>query len=74
MTAKDSVPFLDLFTELQLATSKKEERQLIQGGRTSLEGEMIKDENESLTAVNFNGKTEVALQAGKKWWNCVSSR
>jgi tyrosyl-tRNA synthetase len=72
--AKDGVRFLDLFVDLELATSKKDARRLIQGGGARLEGETIKDENGSLTAVDFDGKTEVTLRAGKKRAGVVELR
>lgn len=72
--AKDGVRFLDLFVKLQLATSKKEARRLIQGGGARLEGQTIRDENGSLTAVDFDGKTEVTLRAGKKRAGVVELR
>lgn len=60
------VRFLDLFVNLDLASSKKDARRLIKGGGARLEGVKIEDENGSLTVADFDGKTEVTLRAGKK--------
>lgn len=62
----DGVRFLDLFTELKLAKSKKEVRRLIQGGGAKLNDVKIEDENGVLLFDDFNGGTEVTLRAGKK--------
>jgi tyrosyl-tRNA synthetase len=62
----DGIRYLDLLVNLELATSKKEARRLIKGGGARLEGVKIEDENGSLTAKDFDGKTEVTLRAGKK--------
>jgi tyrosyl-tRNA synthetase len=70
----DGVRLLDLFVDLELATSKKDARRLIQGGGARLEGEAITDENAGLTADDFDGKTEVTLRAGKKRAGVVELR
>ena len=58
---------LDLFVELELASSKKEARRLISGGGARLGDEKISDENATLTAADFGGDAkEVTLRAGKK--------
>jgi tyrosyl-tRNA synthetase len=63
----EGVGFLDLFLKLELSTSKKDARRLIQGGGAKLEGEKIAEETARLTAADFaDGKTEVTLRAGKK--------
>jgi tyrosyl-tRNA synthetase len=62
----DGIRYLDLFVNLELATSKKDARRLIKGGGARLEGVKIEDENGSLTAADFVGKTEVTFRAGKK--------
>jgi len=62
----DGVRFTDLFLKLGLAQSKKDARRLIQGGGARLEDIKIEDENGALTGVDFDGKTEVTLRAGKK--------
>lgn len=62
----DGKRFADLFLELKLASSKKEARRLIAGGGAKLGEEKIQDETASLTAADFDGKTEVVLRAGKK--------
>ena len=63
---EEGVGFLDLFVQLELASSKKEARRLIQGGGAKLEGEKISDEGAKLTMADFDGKTEITLRAGKK--------
>jgi tyrosyl-tRNA synthetase len=63
---KDGVGILDAFVKLDLASSKKEARRLIQGGGAKLEGTTIVDEGFLLTLVDFDGKSEVTLRAGKK--------
>jgi len=62
----EGVKFLDLFTELNLANSKKEVRRLIQGGGAKLNDEKITDENAVLTVADFGKENEVTLRAGKK--------
>lgn len=62
----DGKQVLDLFLELKLTTSKKEARRLIAGGGAKLGDEKISNENATLTAADFDGKTEVILRAGKK--------
>lgn len=62
----DGVRFLDLFTQLKLANSKKEARRLIEGGGAKLGEEKITDVNGSLTKDDFGDETEVVLRAGKK--------
>lgn len=63
---KDGVGILDAFVKLDLASSKKEARRLIQGGGAKLEGTTIVDEGLLLTLADFDGKSEVTLRAGKK--------
>lgn len=63
---EEGVRFLDLFTQLKLANSKKEARRLIDGGGAKLGEEKITDVNASLTKEDFNGEKEVVLKAGKK--------
>jgi tyrosyl-tRNA synthetase len=58
--------YAELFVQLELATSKKEAKRLIQGGGARLEGEKIENENGSLSMTDFEGKTEVTFRAGKK--------
>jgi tyrosyl-tRNA synthetase len=70
----NGIRFLDLFMELELATSKKDARRLIQGGGARLEGEIITDENACLTAADFNDKTQVTFRAGKKRAGVVELR
>jgi len=62
----EGIRLLDLFVDLELASSKKDARRLIQGGGARLEGVRIEDENARLTAADFDGKIEVTLRAGKK--------
>ena len=62
----DGKRFADLFVELKLASSKKEARRLISGGGGKLGDEKIESETASLTAADFDGKTEIVLRAGKK--------
>lgn len=62
----EGIKFLDLFTELKLANSKKEARRLIQGGGAKLGEEKIADQNGVLTADDFGDEKEVVLRAGKK--------
>lgn len=57
---------LNAFLNLELATSKKDARRLIQGGGAKLDGETISFEGYKLTMEDFDGKTEVTLRAGKK--------
>lgn len=63
---KDGVGILDVFVKLDLASSKKDARRLIQGGGAKLDGETISDEGSSLSMSDFDGKDEVILRAGKK--------
>ena len=63
---KDGVGILDAFVKLDLVSSKKEARRLIQGGGAKLEGTTIVDESLLLTLADFDGKSEVTLRAGKK--------
>lgn len=63
---EEGVRFLDLFTQLKLASSKKEARRLIQGGGAKLGEEKITDVNASLKAEDFGDENEVVLRAGKK--------
>jgi tyrosyl-tRNA synthetase len=63
---KDGVGILDAFVKLDLVSSKKEARRLIQGGGAKLEGTTIVDEGLLLTLADFDGKSEVTLRAGKK--------
>eukprot|EP00980_Cylindrotheca_fusiformis_P010415 scaffold2315_cov113-Cylindrotheca_fusiformis.AAC.8 len=58
--------FADLFLELGLASSKKDARRLIAGGGAKLGESKIESEMATLTADDFDGKTEVVLRAGKK--------
>jgi tyrosyl-tRNA synthetase len=58
--------YAELFVQLELATSKKDAKRLIQGGGARLEGDKIEDENGSLSMTDFEGKTEVTFRAGKK--------
>lgn len=62
----EGVKFLDLFTDLKLASSKKEARRLIEGGGAKMGEEKIDDVNASLTTKDFGGAKEVVLRAGKK--------
>jgi tyrosyl-tRNA synthetase len=62
----DGKRLADLFVELGLTSSKKEARRLIAGGGAKLFEEKIQDEQASLTAADFDGRTEVILRAGKK--------
>ena len=64
--AGDGVRFTDLFTDLKLATSKKEVRRLIQGGGAKVNDVKIEDENGVLTISDFGDNVEVTLRAGKK--------
>ena len=57
---------LDALVKLELASSKKEARRLIQGGGARLDGAVINDETSLLTMSDFDGKIEVVLRAGKK--------
>jgi tyrosyl-tRNA synthetase len=52
--------------KLELASSKKDARRLIQGGGAKLDGEKVAEEGFRLTMADFDGKTEVTLRAGKK--------
>jgi tyrosyl-tRNA synthetase len=63
---KDGVGILDAFVKLDLASSKKDARRLIQGGGAKLDGETISDEGSLLSMKDFDGKVEVILRAGKK--------
>jgi len=62
----DGKSIAELFMALDLATSKKDAKRLIQGGGARLEGKQIEDENLSLTMADFKDKTEITLRAGKK--------
>merc|ERR1711937_899667 len=66
----DGKRFADLFLELNLTKSKKEERRLIAGGGAKMGDEKITDETATLTTEDFNNssgsKTEIVLRAGKK--------
>jgi tyrosyl-tRNA synthetase len=62
----DGAGLLDLFVKLELASSKKEARRLIQGGGARLGDDKISDENSKLTVESFGGAKEVTLKAGKK--------
>lgn len=62
----DGAGMLDLFVKLELASSKKEARRLIQGGGARLGDEKISDENSKLTVESFGSAKEVTLKAGKK--------
>lgn len=62
----DGKKFLDLFVELNLASSKKEARRLISGGGARFGDTKIEDENASLTSADFGNAKEVTLRAGKK--------
>jgi tyrosyl-tRNA synthetase len=62
----EGVGILDAFVKLDLASSKKDARRLIQGGGAKLEGEKVAEEGFRLTMADFDGKTEVTLRAGKK--------
>jgi tyrosyl-tRNA synthetase len=64
--ASGGVKIIDLFVRLELATSKKEARRLIQGGGAKLNEIKIDDENAVVTADDFNESKEVTLRAGKK--------
>ena len=58
---------IDLFVELDLASSKKEARRLISGGGAKLGDDKIEDEMAALTLDDFSGDNkEVVLRAGKK--------
>lgn len=70
----DGKRFADLFMELELATSKKDAKRLIQGGGAQLEGNVINEENGKLMLADFEGKTEVTLRAGKKRAGVVELR
>ena len=70
----DGVRLLDIFVDLELASSKKDARRLIQGGGARLEGEKVEDENARLTIADFDGKKEVTLRAGKKRAGVVELR
>lgn len=60
------VKIIDLFVRLELATSKKEARRLIQGGGAKLNDVKVEDENAVVTADDFNENKEATLRAGKK--------
>ena len=60
------VKIIDLFVRLELATSKKEARRLIQGGGAKLNDVKVEDENAVVTANDFNENKEATLRAGKK--------
>lgn len=62
----DGVKYLDLFTQLKLANSKKEARRLIEGGGAKLGEEKITDVNATLNTADFGDEKEVVLRAGKK--------
>jgi tyrosyl-tRNA synthetase len=60
------ISVLDLFVGLELASSKKEARRLIEGGGAKLGDDKITDVNMSLTKAEFGDKNELTLRAGKK--------
>ena len=62
----EGVRFLELFTDLKLASSKKEARRLIEGGGAKVGEEKITDVNGTLTKEDFGDASEVVLRAGKK--------
>jgi len=64
--ASEGIKLIDLFVKLDLASSKKEARRLIQGGGAKLGEEKITDENAVLNKDSFGGINEVTLRAGKK--------
>lgn len=64
--ASEGIKFIDLFVKLDLASSKKEARRLIQGGGAKLGEEKITDDNAVLDMDGFGGASEVTLRAGKK--------
>jgi tyrosyl-tRNA synthetase len=64
--ASGGVKIIDLIVRLELATSKKEARRLIQGGGAKLNEIKVDDENAVVTAADFNESKEITLRAGKK--------
>ncbi|KAL3792247.1 hypothetical protein ACHAWO_006066 [Cyclotella atomus] len=64
--ASGGVMIIDLIVRLELATSKKEARRLIQGGGAKLNEIKVDDENAVVTAADFNESKEITLRAGKK--------
>lgn len=62
----DGTKLIDLFVKLELTSSKKEARRLVQGGGARLGDDKITDENALLTAELFGDAKEVTLKAGKK--------
>lgn len=64
--AEEGIKLIDLLVKLDLASSKKEARRLIQGGGAKIGEEKISDENGVLDMDGFRGMTEVTLRAGKK--------
>jgi len=62
----DGIKYIDLFSDLNLASSKKEVRRLIEGGGAKLGEEKISDVNAVLTIADFADAKEVVLRAGKK--------
>lgn len=68
LDGEGGVRLLDLFVKLELASSKKEARRLIQGGGARMGDDKITDENASLTIESFVGDNakEITLKAGKK--------
>uniref|UniRef100_A0A7S1BT79 Tyrosine--tRNA ligase n=1 Tax=Corethron hystrix TaxID=216773 RepID=A0A7S1BT79_9STRA len=66
LETEGGVRFADLFLKLELASSKKDARRLIQGGGAKMEGEKIQDQNGAMTLECFGDKSEVTLRAGKK--------
>merc|ERR1719356_30878 len=63
---EEGVKFIDLFVQLELTTSKKDARRLIQGGGAKLGDEKITNEFGVLDKDAFGEKREVTLRAGKK--------
>lgn len=61
------VRYLDLLVHLELTSSKKEARRLIQGGGARIgDDTKITDENGSITLAEFGDATELVIRAGKK--------
>lgn len=72
---EQGVRLLDLFVDLNLASSKKEARRLIQGGGAKFgDDRKIDDENSALTMADFKDATEITLRAGKKRAGVVELR
>jgi tyrosyl-tRNA synthetase len=63
---QSGVSILDAFVRLQLASSKKDARRLIQGGGAKLNGEIVNDVASLLTLSSFQENKEIILRAGKK--------